>query len=258
MGEDPAQREEEIATIRLALDIGVTPIDTAELRREDDRLPKLLNEALQGRRSEAFLVTRLSPYDGSRFGTVAACERSLEQLGTSYLDMLLLDGRGPFPLLQTVEEMMALRAAGKIRHFGVSNFSVTDMRQLCRVSGGSDAETDEIAYDLSARRVELGLLPWLRQHRIPAMVQAPLDESRLSRDSKLKAFAKSAGMTPAEVALAWLLAKPDIIAIANVHDRKQLRDIVRASERTLTPAQLAELDFLFPAPREHTVSIGTE
>ncbi len=245
MGKEPARNKEEIATIRLALDLGVSLIQTTETGGE----AKVISEALTGRRGQAFLVATLNPHSASAFGTIEACDRVLMRLGTTYLDMLLLNGRGPIPLLGTVEACMVLRTAGKILHFGVNDFGINDMIELWDTRGGSDCETDSIRYSLSSRGAELDLLPWLREHHLPIMAYSPLKQSRLLRDPKLKAFAETVGKTPAQVALAWLLAKDDVVAIPNISNCEQLNETAGALDLMLTPAQLAELDRLFPAPQ---------
>ena len=152
-GEDPAMRAEEIATLRMALDLGVTLIDTAEMYGEG-LAEELIGEALSDRRSECFVVTKVYPHHASRDGMQAACERSLRRLQTDLIDLYLLHWRGSIPLEETVEAFVALQAAGKIRYWGVSNFDLADMQELWSVPDGSAAVTDQVLYNLSRRGIE--------------------------------------------------------------------------------------------------------
>lgn len=247
MGDDPSTRAEEIATIRLALDLGATLVDTAEMYG-DGRSDKLVGEALAGRRDEAFLVSKVLPQNASRKGTVSACERSLTRLGTDRLDLYLLHWRGSYPFQETLDALLALQQAGKIRWFGVSNLDMEDIQEWCSLAGGSDVATDQVLYNLTRRGIEWDLLPWLRKHGIPTMAYSPIEQGRLLGDAKLVDFARRYGMTPAQAALAWLLASEDVIVIPKSGRRDRLRENVGALEHRLTSEQLAELDRLFPPP----------
>jgi diketogulonate reductase-like aldo/keto reductase len=246
-GEDRAKRAEEIATLRLALDLGVTLIDTAEMYGEG-RSEELIGEAIAGRRDEAFLVSKVYPHNATRKGAIAACERSLRRLRTDMLDLYLLHWRGSVPLEETLAAFTALREAGKIRCFGVSNLDRDDMQELWELPGGRNVEANQLLYNLSRRGIEWDLLPWLRERKIPVMAYSPIEQARLVEHPKLIDFARRHGMTPAQAALAWLLAQDDIIAIPKTSNPDRLRENVGALEHPLTQQQLAELDRLFPAP----------
>jgi diketogulonate reductase-like aldo/keto reductase len=247
LGENPASRGEEIATLRLALDLGITLIDTAEMYGEG-LAESLIGEAINERRDEFFLVTKVYPHNASRQAMPVACERSLRRLRTDRIDLYLLHWRGSIPLSETVETFMTLQQAEYIRYWGVSNFDVDDMAELWKVPGASDVTTDQILYNLARRGPEWGLMPWLRGHRIPVMAYSPIEQARLLRDPRLAEFARGYGMTPAQAALAWLLAKDDVIAIPKTGHRERLIEDVEAMRIRLTPRQLAELDLLFPPP----------
>jgi len=246
-GETAATRAEEIATLRLGLDLGIRLIDTAEMYGEGAS-ETLVGEAIAGRRDEVFLVSKVYPHNASRQGVVAACERSLRRLGTDRLDLYLLHWRGNVQFEETIEAFVALQRAGKIRAFGVSNLDLADMEEWCGVTGGEAVATDQVLYNLTRRGIESDLLPWLRQRRIPVMAYSPFDHAKLVRHAALADFAAAHGMTPVQVALAWLLARDDVIAIPKTSRRERLKENLGALERPLDAAQLAELDALFPPP----------
>jgi diketogulonate reductase-like aldo/keto reductase len=237
-----------MATLQLALDLGVTLIDTAEMYGEG-RAEELIGQAIAGRRDEAFLVSKVYPHNGTSKGVIAACERSLKRLRTDSLDLYLLHWRGNIPFEETLEGFMALKRQGKIRHYGVSNLDPCDMQEFWDTPGGEEVATDQVLYSLTQRGIELDLLPWLRKRRIPVMAYSPLDQGGLLRNPKLVQFAKANEMTPAQAALKWLLAKDDVIAIPKTSNRERLRENIGALDGPLSPEQLAELDRLFPAPR---------
>ena len=247
LGEDRATRAEEIATLRLGLDLGSTLIDTAEMYGEG-RSEELVAEAIEGRRDEVFLVSKVSPNNASRKGAVAACERSLARLRTDRIDLYLLHWRGNVPFAETLEAFVALQKAGKIHHFGVSNLDLADMQELESGPGGPAVATNQLLYNLARRGIEWDLLPWLRERRIPIMAYSPIEQAKLTLNPKLVDFARRHGMTPAQAGLAWLLAQDDVIVIPKTGRRDRLKENIGALDRRLTQAQLAELDRLFPPP----------
>ncbi len=251
IGNDPATRAEEIATLRLGLDLGLTLIDTAEMYGEG-LAEELVGEAMQGRRDQVFLVSKVYPHNADRRGAVAACERSLARLGTDRIDLYLLHWRGGVPLAETLDAFDALQQSGKIRHWGVSNLDLDDMRELWSLDDGSGVATNQLLYNLTHRGIEYDLLPWLRERRVPVMAYSPIEQARLLRNTKLKDFAARHELTPAQAALAWLLASDDIIAIPKTGRRERLRENAAALERPLDEVQLAELDALFPPPARAT------
>lgn len=251
MGDHATKRAEEIATLRLGLDLGLTLIDTAEMYG-DGRSESLVGEAIDGRRDEVFLVTKVLPSNASRNGTVAACERSLRRLRTDRIDLYLLHWRGNHPLADTVEGFEALRRAGKIRHWGVSNLDPADMRELWSLPDGRHVAANQLLYNLTRRGIEWDLLPWLRERSIPVMAYSPIEQARLLRDRRLKDAAKRFGRTPAQLALAWLLSRPDVIAIPKTAHRERVRENALALQRPLSQQESEELDRLFVPPEGPT------
>jgi aldehyde reductase len=251
MGDDTARRAEELAALREGIDLGMTLIDTAEMYGEGAS-EELVGEAIAGRRDEVFLVSKVYPHNASRRGVVAACERSLKRLRTDRLDLYLLHWRGNVPFEDTIAGFEALMAAGKIRLFGVSNLDSGDMREWWAVPGGRAVATNQILYNLMRRGPEWDLIPWLAERGVPVMAYSPVEQARLIAHRGLATFAARHGMTPAQVALAWLLARPGVIAIPKAAHRDHVRENARAAALTLDAAQLAELDRLFAPPKRAT------
>jgi diketogulonate reductase-like aldo/keto reductase len=251
VGDDPRLRAEEIATLRRGLDLGLTLIDTAEMYGEG-AAEELVGEAIAGRRDEAFLVTKVYPHNASRAGTIAACERSLRRLRTDRIDLYLLHWRGTVPLAETVAAFETLRADGKILRWGVSNFDRDDMVELAAVPGGEGCATDQVLYNLSRRGIEWDLLPWARAGRMPIMAYSPLEQARLLHDRELRAIAADHGWTAAQLALAWVIDRGDVIAIPKTSSRRRLDENVGALDVRLTPEIRATLDRAFPPPHRAT------
>src|SRR5712672_4585115 len=203
MAEDVRRRKEEVAALRLGIDLGMTLIDTAEMDA-DGGAEVLVGEAIAGRRDELFLVSKVLPENATKRGTVAACEHSLRRLGTDRLDLYLMHWRGNVPLEATLDAFAGLVDAGKIRHWGVSNFDVIDMIELWGLAGGSEVATDQVLYNLTRRGIEYDLMPWCSNRHIPIMAYSPLEQGRLLDHSELKNVAARHNATPAQIALAWL------------------------------------------------------
>jgi diketogulonate reductase-like aldo/keto reductase len=248
MGEEPALRAQEIASLRAGLDLGLRLIDTAEMYG-DGRTEVLVGEAIAGRRGEVFLVSKVYPHNASRKAMRKACTDSLRRLNTDRLDLYLLHWSGSVPLPETVEAFGRLQHDGLIRGWGVSNLDTSEMDELWALPGGDAVQTNQLLYNLTRRGIEWELLPWLRARRVPVMAYSPIEQGRLTNERRLVAFAKRRGMTAAQVALAWLLAKDDVIAIPKTGSAARLSENVRALAHPLDTESLAELDRLFPPPR---------
>jgi len=248
VGDHPERRKEEIATIRRGIDLGLTLVDTAEMYG-DGRSEDLVGEAIAGRRDEVFLVSKVYPHHASRAAMRGACEASLRRLRVDTLDLYLLHWAGTVPLAETVEAFEALRAAGKIRHWGVSNLDFDLTRKLWRTPGGTAMQVNQLLYHPGERGIEWDLLPWLREHAIPVMAYSPFDQGLLLRKRALVDFAKTHGMTPAQAALAWLLAQDGVIAIPKTVHRERLEENAGALAHPLSREQLDELDRLFAPPQ---------
>ncbi|WP_445284910.1 aldo/keto reductase [Streptomyces sp. DSM 118148] len=246
LGEDSARREQEIAALRLGVDLGMTVVDTAEMYG-DGAAEELVGEAVGGRREEVFLVSKVLPGHADRKGTVAACERSLRRLRTEQLDLYLLHWRGRWPLEETLAGFTDLMEAGKIRYWGVSNLDVADMSELTTLPGGDAAAVDQVLYNLSRRGVEWDLLPWCREAGVTVMAYSPIEQARLLKVEALGAVARALGATPAQVALAWVLQQ-GVAAIPRSGSPDHVRENRGAVDLRLPAEALAALDEAFPPP----------
>ncbi|SFI40756.1 Aldo/keto reductase [Collimonas sp. OK307] len=256
MGEDPAQKKREIDALRLGMDLGMSLIDTAEMYA-DGGAEEIVGKAIQGRRADVFLVSKVYPHNADRRGMQAACERSLRRLGTDYLDLYLLHWRGSLPLAATLEAFESLKNAGKIRDFGVSNFDRNDMLEASALPGGDQIAANQVLYNLMRRGPEWDLLPWCRKHAVPVMAYSPLESSaagqrRLLSNPHLKVIARRHDASPAQIALAWLLRQEHVVAIPKAVDPAHVRENRASLDIVLTAEDLVELDQAFAPPLRST------
>ncbi|XVQ83398.1 aldo/keto reductase [Microbispora siamensis] len=247
MAEDRSLRETEIRALRLGVELGMTLIDTAEMYA-DGRAERLVGEAIAGHRDEVFLVGKVLPQNATRTGAVAACEGSLRRLGTDRLDLYLLHWRGPVPLEETLAAFEHLVAAGMVRHWGVSNFDVSDMEEVVALPGGAAVQTDQILYNLVRRGPEYELIPWCHERGLPIMAYSPIEQGRMLDHPALFDVADRHEATPAQVALAWVLRNDGVIAIPKAGDPAHVRHNAAALGVHLTHDDLLLLDAAFPPP----------
>ena len=245
MGESSSAKKEEIAALQHGIDLGMTLIDTAEMYASGGA-EKVTGEAIAGRRDKIFLVSKVLPGNASRKGTVAALERSLQRLKTDYLDLYLLHWRGSYPLSETFEAMEQLVDAGKIRAYGVSNFDLDDMEEAAQYDNGNIC-VNQVLYNLASRGIEWALLPWQKKRNIPVMAYSPLYQTRLLKSSGLKRVAEKLSITPAQLALAWLLHQ-GTVPIPKSSSLRRVEENRKAWDITLDQSVLDELDAIFPPP----------
>jgi diketogulonate reductase-like aldo/keto reductase len=242
MGESPRAREREVATLQLALDAGVRVIDTAEMYA-DGGAESIVGEALRGgRRRKAFVVTKVLPSNAGRRRVIAACERSLARLGVDRIDLYLLHWRSATPLAETVEAFEQLVHLGRIARWGVSNFDVADLQELYALLAGTHCAANQVYYSASRRGVEFDVLPWLHSRRVPLMAYCPFDEGRILNDRTLTTIGRKHGVSSAQVALAWLLAKPGVVAIPKAGRPEHLDENVAATNLKLDAEDMEQID----------------
>ncbi|MEL6815956.1 MAG: aldo/keto reductase [Cyanobacteria bacterium J06598_3] len=247
MGENRRTRQSEIAALRHGMALGLSLIDTAEMYGEGGA-EEVVAEAIAGRRSEVFLVSKVYPHNASIKGVIAACDRTLSRLKTDHLNLYLLHWRGSIPLTETMAAFQTLQQAGKIRDYGVSNFDVDDMEEVTRLAGGNLIATNQVLYNLSRRGVELDLLPWCRQQQIPTMAYSPIEQGRLLNNRALKQLAHDRKVEPAQIAIAWVLHQQDIIVIPKSSRIEHIEQNYAALNIALTAEEINTLEKAFPAP----------
>ncbi|MEO8438706.1 MAG: aldo/keto reductase [Spartobacteria bacterium] len=244
MGEGEHDRAAEIAALRLGIDLGMTLVDTAEMYGEG-AAEEVVGQAIAGERERVFVVSKVYPHNATRRGLPEACARSLKRLRIETIDLYLLHWRGRTPLSETVEAFEKLQSEGKIRRWGVSNFDVFDLKELDR----PDCVANQVLYNLEVRGIEFDLLPWSRQQQLPTMAYSPVGQGGdLLRHPTLVAVARRHESTPAQVALAWVLRQPQLIAIPKAAELKHVRENAAAADLLLNEEDLAELDAAFPPP----------
>jgi len=251
MGEHRRTHAREVAALREGIELGMTLVDTAEMYG-DGGAEKVVGEAIAGRRDDVFIVSKVYPHNAGARAAVAACERSLRRLGTDRLDLYLLHWRGSVPLSETVAAFERLRTDGKIVRWGVSNFDVADLDELLALPDGRRCATNQVLYHLGERGIEWQLLDRCRALKMPVMAYSPVGQGALLSNRKLVAIARAVDATPAQVALAWLLARPGVIAIPQSTDPAHLRDNRAAAGKKLDAATLAALDAAFRPPSRAT------
>ncbi|MFK0163335.1 aldo/keto reductase [Rhizobium sp. NPDC090279] len=247
MGENAATARDEIASLKTGLDLGMTLIDTAEMYA-DGGSEEVVGKAIEGRRDEVFLVSKVYPANASRQGAIEACERSLRRLNTDRIDLYLLHWRGNHPLEETVEAFESLKAAGKIEAWGVSNFDVDDMDELLSVPNGGNVAVNQVLYNLSRRGIEYDLLPWCQERSIPIMAYSPIEQGRLLHHPELIRIAKTYQATPAQIALAFLLERDGVISIPKSSNPQRIEENRDSIDIDMTDEDWAVLDAAFPPP----------
>ena len=253
MGESKSARAREVAALRLGIELGMSLIDTAEMYG-DGGAEEIVAEAIHGQSEGVLLVTKVCPHNASRTELPKACERSLKRLRIDAIDLYLLHWRERTPPLQeTVDAFEQLRAAGKIKRWGVSNFDVDDMEELLSLEQGRKCAANQVLYNLQNREIEFDLLPWSHTNKMPIMAYSPVGHSgQLLRNAALKKIAQSRGATPAQIALAWVLRQPEVIAIPKASTEAHVRANAASLKVRLTKEHLADLDREFPQPKSKT------
>jgi len=247
MGERGGDRRAEADALRLGLDLGLTLVDTAEMYG-DGGAEEVVADAIAGRRAEVFLVSKVYPHNASRTKLPRALDASLARLGVERLDLYLLHWRGAVPLEETAEAMERAVASGKIARWGVSNLDVGDLQEMGGALGV--CATDQVLWNLEARGVEFDLLPFCAARGMPVMAYSPIGQGgELLRQKVLATIGARHGATPAQVALAFILSRPGVIAIPKASDPAHVRLNAAARDIVLTAQDMAELDAALPPPK---------
>ncbi len=250
LGDRPGRKAQEIATLQLGIDLGMTLIDTAEMYG-DGASERLVGQAIAGRRDQVFLVTKVLPGNARNSrGIVASCEGSLRRLGVEYIDLYLLHWRAGEDLPVVVETFDELARAGKIRHWGVSNFDVDDLDELAAIPGSDAVASNQVLYNITRRGIEFDLLPQARDRGINVMAYTPIEPARTLKNAALERIAARHAVTPLQIALAWVIRQEGVIAIPRTGSPEHARDNAASAAIDLTKEDLAELDVAFPPPKK--------
>ncbi len=241
-----ADHATELATLRQGFDLGVTLVDTAE-RYAAGGAEELVGDAIAGRRDQIYLVSKIMPSNASGEKAAEACEASLKRMKTDRIDLYLLHWREETPLEETVEAFERLKKDGKILRWGVSNFSIDDMIDLDALS--KDCMVNQVLYNLSRRGIEYDLLAWSSSRSMPIMAYSPIEHGLLAQDPVVARIASAHDATPAQVALAWVMRRPEFLAIPKTSSPKRVVENLKSLELKLTDAELKELDLAFPPPQ---------
>ncbi len=242
--------EDAIAALRCGLDLGMTQIDTAEMYG-GGAAEKIIGAAIEGRRNEVFLVSKVLPSNASRRGTVAACEKSLKRLGTDRLDCYLLHWRGAHPLEETIEAFDALLRKGAILSWGVSNFDVADLDEVAAIAGPGHPSCNQVLYHLQERAIEHTVLPWCLEHGTAVVAYTPFGNSARTFDPGtkhggiLQEIAAAHHATARQVALAFLLRQPNTFVIPKASKLEHVRENAGAGSLRLGAAEIARIDAAF-------------
>jgi diketogulonate reductase-like aldo/keto reductase len=248
-GRHLAAEEEE--ALRTGLSLGMTLIDTSGNYGEG-RSEELISRVIAGQRDRAFIVSKVEANQVTGDAMAHACEASLARLGTDYLDLYLLHWPTPdAEFSEVVTGFESLRATGKIRAWGVSNFTVRQMEDLSHIPQGDRCATNQVAYNLADRGIEIDLLPWCERHGMPVMAYSPLGGpgAGLLRDPTLASIAAARGCSPAAVALAWTIRSGNVIAIPESGSAAHVKENAVAFSLALTPEELQTLGAAHPPPR---------
>ena len=250
LGQERHPRAVEEEALRTGISLGMTLIDTSG-NYGNGRSEQFISDVIAGQRDRIFLVSKVEGNQVSGDGIARACAASLARLGSEHLDLYLL--HWPVPSAQfsgVVAAFEQLRAAGKIRAWGVSNFNAGQMEDLFRVPDGHRCATNQVAYSLNNRRIERDVLPWCRQHNLPVMAYSPLggDNNLVVGDRTLAQVGTIHGCSAAAVALAWVIRSGSVIAIPESGSPAHVKENAVALSIALTPRDLQTLDAAFPGP----------
>lgn len=245
-----------VRALRRGMDLGMTHIDTAEMYGSG-RVEEIVGEAIAGRRCEVFLVSKVLPENASRRGTVAACERSLRRLRTDYLNCYLLHWPSSHPLSGTVEAFEQLVRDGKIRAWGVSNFDEEEIEEVVRLAGPRRVACNQVLYHLGERGIEHHVIPTCERHEIAVVAYSPFGQGRFRARPVLNEIARERGATPRQVALAFLVRRPSVLAIPKAVHLAHVEENAAAGELRLTRPEVARIDAAFPLPKARRRHVPT-
>ena len=247
MGENQRTRKHEVEALRFGIEYGARLLDCAEMYGEGEA-ESIAGEAMKGFRDQLYIVSKFYPHNASRKGVVTACEKSLRRLNTDYLDMYLLHWMGSVPFEETLEALYLLKEQGKIRDYGVSNLDIDDLKDFCAADSQGLCATNQVLYNLSCREPEWAVKPFCEQKGMSMMAYCPLDQGSLLFEPVLQTIADKHNATPAQIALAWLLHQPSVIAIPKSSTISRVKENLDSVNISLSSSDLDLLNREFSSP----------
>lgn len=246
------RRAAAVASVQRAIGHGLTHIDTAEMYGMG-AAEEIVGEALDGRRDEVFVVSKVLPANSSMKNTIAACEASLKRLRTDRLDCYLLHWRGKYPLEETAGAFVRLQEAGKILSWGVSNFDDGDLEELRQKTGMLPA-CNQVLYYLQERAIEHGVIPWCEETGVAVVAYSPFGQNQFPAAESpggrvLLEIAEEREACPRAVALAFLVRRPSVFAIPKAVAPAHIVENAAAGDLALSEEDIARLDAAFPLGR---------
>ena len=252
IGRNPLKKKEETAALLAGIELGMTMVDTAEMYNNEE----FIGEIIKSLRDKVFLVSKVHPANADYNGTIQACENSLRKLKTDYLDLYLLHWKGRYSFTETVDAMTELQRSGKICLWGVSNIDLYDMEQIETLPGGSACDANQVLYNLQERGVEYDLIPWAQQYEMPVIAYSPIGEGRLITHPVLQLIAGKHEVTAAQIALAWTIRQPGVMAIPKAATINHVQDNFKSLSINLDAEDLRALDRAFPPPTHKIPLVG--
>ena len=253
LGDSQENYQQEKEVIQYALQHGVTLIDTAEMYGNGNS-EKLVGDAIQGFDRESFkLVSKVLPQNASKQRMRQSVNASLERLQTDYLDLYLLHWIGQVPLQETIEAFEELKAEGKIKAWGISNFDLEEVASLRNKADGDQNQINQVLYHLGSRGIEVALKPYMDSIGMPVMAYCPMGQggnlnSGLQHNDTIQAIAKKHQVSEMQVILSFILHQQNTIAIPRTGNLEHMKENIAAQDIKLTSEELDRLDQAFPAP----------
>lgn len=243
--ESPDYRDDErlIEAIRYAVELGMNHIDTAEMYAAG-HAEELVGEAVkQFSRDEVFIATKVWPSNLRYEDVIRSCRRSLERLQLKYVDLYMVHWPNPrIPLQETMKAMEKLVKDGLIRYIGVSNFDVELLEEAMNALKREEIVANQVEYSLEAREVERELIPFCERNGITVTAYTPLGKGRIPAEAAsntprgkiLAEMAQRYGKTPVQIALNWVIWRPNVITIPKAARKEHLEENAGAAGWRLT------------------------
>jgi diketogulonate reductase-like aldo/keto reductase len=239
------RREGELRALRQGIEIGCSLIDTAE-SYGNGRSEQLVGEAISGIREQVFLATKVSPSHLRYEDLIEACGRSLQRLGTNYIDLYQVHWPNPsVPIGETMRGMERLVEDGRIRFIGVSNFGASLMQEAREALSKSELASDQVEYSLSLRAAEDEILPFCQREKVTLIAYSPLARGRIETAIPRGLLAKYA-MTPSQMMLNWVTHREEVVAIPKSSHTERIEENARSLDRKLSTEDYETISSAFP------------